>query len=303
MMPRIEPVDLAGRPFFAGVVKGCDIARPLAPDAIAAIHAGMDRFGVLVFHDQAIDDEQQLAFSRALGPLEQATGDIAAPEERRLGMELNDISNLDKHNRVLARDDRRRLFGLGNQLWHSDSSFKPVPAKYSILSARRIPLAGGNTEFADMRAAYDALDEAMKREIHDLVCLHSQLFSRGILGFTDFTGDEQAKWAPVRQRLVRRHPRTGRLSLYLSSHAGAIEGWPVPEARALLRDLTEHATQRPFVYAHVWRAHDLVMWDNRVTMHRARRYDASEVRDMRRTTLTNEVSSLEQAPDALALSS
>ena len=159
MIPRIEPVDLAGRPFFAGVVKGCDIAGPLAPDAIAAIHAGMDRFGVLVFRDQAIDDEQQLAFSRALGPLEQATGDIAAPEERRLGMELNDISNLDKHNRVLARDDRRRLFGLGNQLWHSDSSFKPVPAKYSILSARRIPSAGGNTEFADMRAAYDALDE------------------------------------------------------------------------------------------------------------------------------------------------
>ena len=300
MIPRIEPVDLAGRSFFAGVVSGCDIAWPLAPDAIAAIHAGMDRFGVLVFRDQAIDDEQQLAFSRALGPLEQATGDIAAPEERRLGMELNDISNLDKHNRVLARDDRRRLFGLGNQLWHSDSSFKPVPAKYSILSARRIPPAGGNTEFADMRAAYDALDEAMKREIHDLVCLHSQLFSRGILGFTDFTGDEQAKWAPVRQRLVRRHPRTGRLSLYLSSHAGAIEGWPVPEARALLRDLTEHATQRPFVYAHVWRAHDLVMWDNRVTMHRARRYDASEVRDMRRTTLTNEVSSLEQALEALA---
>jgi alpha-ketoglutarate-dependent 2,4-dichlorophenoxyacetate dioxygenase len=213
MIPRIEPVDLAGRSFFAGVVSGCDIAWPLAPDAIAAIHAGMDRFGVLVFRDQAIDDEQQLAFSRALGPLEQATGDIAAPEERRLGMELNDISNLDKHNRVLARDDRRRLFGLGNQLWHSDSSFKPVPAKYSILSARRIPPAGGNTEFADMRAAYDALDEAMKREIHDLVCLHSQLFSRGILGFTDFTGDEHAAASANRPALAlslepcRRHRR------------------------------------------------------------------------------------------------
>ena len=172
----IEPIDPAHRPFFAGVVTGCSLARPLSPADIAALHAGMDRFGVLVFHDQPIDDEQQLAFSRSLGPLEQATGDIAAPEDRRLSMDLNDISNLDKHNRVLARDDRRRLFGLGNRLWHSDSSFKPVPAKYSILSARRIPPQGGNTEFADMRAAYDALDDATKREIHDLVCLHSQLF-------------------------------------------------------------------------------------------------------------------------------
>jgi alpha-ketoglutarate-dependent 2,4-dichlorophenoxyacetate dioxygenase len=292
----IEPVDRTNRPFFAGVVSGCDVALTLSRDDIAALHAGMDRFGVLVFHDQQIDDDQQIAFSRSLGPLEQATGDIAAPEDRRLSMDLNDISNLDKHNRVLARDDRRRLFALGNRLWHSDSSFKQVPAKYSILSARQIPSTGGNTEFADMRAAYDALDHATKHEIHDLICLHSQLFSRSILGFTDFTDAEREKWAPVRQRLVRRHPSTGRLSLYLSSHAGAIEGWPVPEARALLRDLTEHATQRKFVYAQVWRPRDLVMWDNRVTMHRARRYNGTEVRDMRRTTLTNEISSLEQAP-------
>jgi len=298
----IEPIDPVGRPFFAGVVSGCDVGEPLSPADIAALHAGMDRFGVLVLHDQRLDDNEQIAFSRSLGPLEQATGDIvAAPEDRRLSMDVNDISNLDKDNRVLARDDRRRLFGLGNLLWHSDSSFKPVPAKYSILSARRIPPTGGNTEFADMRAAYDALDDATKREIHDLICSHSQLFSRDILGFTEFTDAEREKWAPVRQRLVRRHPSTGRLSLYLASHAGAIEGWPVPEARALLRDLTEHATQRRFVYAHVWRQHDLVMWDNRVTMHRARRYDPTEVRDMRRTTLTNEVSSLEQAPQPLAL--
>ncbi len=295
----IAPIDSVHRPFFAGVVSGCDTTQPLAPAEIAALHAGMDRFGVLVFREQRLDDAQQVAFSRSLGPLEEATGDIAAPEERRLGMELNDISNLDKHERVLARDDRRRLFGLGNQLWHSDSSFKEVPAKYSILSARRLPAAGGNTEFADMRAAYDALDEATKREIHDLVCLHSQIFSRGILGFTEFTEEERAKWTPVRQRLVRRHPATGRLSLYLSSHAGAIEGWPVPEARALLRDLTEHATQRAFVYVHVWQPHDLVMWDNRVAMHRARRYDHTAVRDLRRTTLTNEVSSLAQAPPPL----
>jgi alpha-ketoglutarate-dependent 2,4-dichlorophenoxyacetate dioxygenase len=296
----IKAIDPVSRPFFAGVVSGLDLARPISAEDVAAVHRGMDEFGVLVFHDQKIDDDQQLAFSRALGPLEQATGDIAAPHERRMSMDLNDISNLDKNNNVLARNDRRRLFSLGNQLWHSDSSFKAIPAKYSLLSARKIPPTGGNTEFADMRAAYDALDEETKREVHDLICLHSQIFSRGVLGFTDFTDEERVKWAPVRQRLVRRHPATGRLSLYLASHAGAIEGWPVPEARAFLRDLTEHATQRKFVYAHVWRPHDLVMWDNRVTMHRARRYDHTEVRDMRRTTLTNEVSSLEQAPPPLA---
>lgn len=292
----IDPVDATRLPFFAAEVSGLDLTRRLSEADIAAIHAGMNRFGVLVFHDQRLDDDSQVAFSRQLGPLEQATGDINAEQDRRMSLDLNDISNLDKHGELLPRDDRRRLFGLGNLLWHSDSSFKDVPAKYSLLSARVIPPSGGNTEFADMRAAWDALDEATQREVRELISAHSQVFSRGILGFDDFTDAERAKWAPVRQRLVRRHPATGRLSLYLSSHAGEIEGWPVPEARAYLRDLTEHATQRQFVYAHVWRQWDLVMWDNRVTMHRARRYDASQARDLRRTTLTNEVSSLEQAP-------
>jgi alpha-ketoglutarate-dependent 2,4-dichlorophenoxyacetate dioxygenase len=293
---QIKPIDPIHRPFFAGEVSGVDWRQVPSPEAAEAIHRGMDEFGVLVFRDQNVNDEQQVAFSRALGPLESATGDIAKPEQRRLSMDVNDISNVDKDNKVVARDDRRRLFGLGNQLWHSDSSFKEVPAKYSILSARIIPNQDGNTEFADMRAAYDSLDDKTKAEVHDLICRHSQIYSRGILGFTDFTDDERVKWAPVRQRLVRRHPRSGRLSLYLSSHAGEIEGWPVPEARAFLRDLNEHATQRKFVYAHVWRPHDIVMWDNRATMHRARRYDHTQVRDLHRTTLTNEVSTLEQAP-------
>ena len=292
----VRPIDPVGRHFFAGEVSGVDLTRPLSQENVTAVHAGMDQYGVLVFHDQPVDDEQQLAFCRSLGRLEPADGDIVAPENRRVRSEFNDISNLDHNNEVLAREDRRRLFRLGNELWHSDSSFKPVPALYSILSARRIPVSGGNTEFADMRAAYDALEEANKSEIHDLICLHSQIFSRAILGFTDFTDQERAKWAPVRQRLVRRHPSTGRLSIYLSAHAGAIEGFPVPEARALLRDLMEHGTQRKFVYSHVWRANDLVMWDNRTTMHRARRFDGTQVRDLRRLTLTNAVSSLEQAP-------
>ena len=293
MSLNIHPVDPAS-PTFIGEVSGIDLSRKLTDQEVNAIHAAMDHFGVLIFHDQHLDDEQQISFSRQLGMLEEATGDIMSVKDRRIGMALNDISNLDKNGELLPRDDRRRLFGLGNMLWHSDSSFKEVPAKYSMLSARKIPASGGNTEFADMRAAYDALDEETKAEVHDLICLHSQIYSRGVLGFDDFTDEERAKWAPVRQRLVRRHPSTGRLSLYLASHAGGIEGWPMPEARSFLRDLNEHATQRQFVYAHVWRPWDLVMWDNRVTMHRARRYDPTEVRDLRRTTLTNEVSSLVQ---------
>jgi alpha-ketoglutarate-dependent 2,4-dichlorophenoxyacetate dioxygenase len=291
----IHATDPVSRPFFAGEVSGIDLTRPLTHADAAAISGGMDQYGVLVFHDQHLTDETQLAFSRNFGALEQATGDIAQGHERRLSMDVNDISNLDKDSRVLARDDRRRLFGLGNRLWHSDSSFKAVPAKYSLLSARRIPTAGGNTEFADMRAAYDALDDETKAECEHLICEHSQLFSRAALGFTDFTEEERRKFAPVRQRLVRRHPVTGRKSLFLASHAGAILGWPVPEARAFLRDLTEHATQRRFVYAHVWRQWDLVMWDNRVTMHRARPFDNAEVRDMHRTTVACESSTMEQA--------
>lgn len=281
----IKPIDPATRAFFAGVVSGIDLTRRLSDEEVAAIHAGMDRFGMLVFHSQKLDDESQLAFSRQLGPLETATGDIAAPEDRRIGMDLNDISNLDKHGKVVARDDRRRLFGLGNQLWHSDSSFKEVPAKYSLLSARQIPPSGGNTEFADMRAAYDALDAATRAEVEDLVCEHSLIYSRQQLGFAEFLPDERVSMKPVLQRLVRTHPVTGRKSLYLSAHIGTIIGWPRPEAMAFARDLMEHATQPEFVYVHRWTKHDLVMWDNRTTMHRVRRFDdLAIVRDMRRTT-------------------
>jgi alpha-ketoglutarate-dependent 2,4-dichlorophenoxyacetate dioxygenase len=282
-------------PCFAAEVEGVDLRRPLSADDIAAIHAGMDTYAVLVFHDQTLDDEQQLAFTRSLGPLEHAIGtSLRAPDEYRLPTTFADVSNLDKDNQVFRRDDRRRLFAIGNRLWHSDSSFKAVPAKYSLLRAVSVPSRGGNTEYAYMPAAYDALDEETKREAEDLVCEHSQIFSRQQLGFTDFTDEERARFAPVRQRLVRTHPVTGRRSLYLSSHAGSIVGWPVPEARAFLRDLVEHATQRQFVYAHGWRVGDLVMWDNRQTMHRARPFPAHEPRDMRRTTLMGEAPTVAQ---------
>ena len=273
-------------PCFAAEVEGVDISRPLSREDIAAIHAGMDQYAVLVFHDQKVDDAQQLAFTQSLGQIEHAIGtSLRAADEYRLPTTFADVSNLDQHNRVFARDDRRRLFGLGNRLWHSDSSFKATPAKYSLLHALSVPSRGGNTEFAYMVAAYDTLDAETKVEVEDLVCEHSQIFSRQQLGFTDFTDEERARFAPVRQRLVRTHPVTGRKSLYLSSHAGSIVGWPVPEARAFLRDLVEHGTQRQFVYAHRWTVGDLVMWDNRQTMHRARPFPANEPRDMRRTTL------------------
>jgi alpha-ketoglutarate-dependent 2,4-dichlorophenoxyacetate dioxygenase len=206
----------------------------------------------------------------------------------RLPTTFADVSNLDGNHQPFGANDRRRLFAIGNRLWHSDSSFKTIPAKYSLLRAMSIPSRGGNTEFAHMGAAYEALDDETKALIEDLVCEHSQLYSRESIGFTEFTPEERERFKPVRQRLVRTLPRTGRKSIYLSSHAGKIVGWQLPEARLLLRDLTEHATQRQFVYSHPWQLHDLVMWDNRQTMHRARPFPADEPRDMRRTTLKGE---------------
>jgi alpha-ketoglutarate-dependent 2,4-dichlorophenoxyacetate dioxygenase len=276
-------------PCFAAEVEGLDLRKALSPEQAAAVHAAMDEYAVLVFHDQFLDDEEQLAFSRSLGELEHAMGtSLRAPDEYRLPTTFADVSNLDKDNNVFAREDRRRLFAIGNRLWHSDSSFKVVPAKYSLLHARSIPSKGGNTEFADMRAAYDALDDETRKEIEDLICEHSQIFSRQQIGFFDLTDEERVRFKPVRQRLVRTHPSTRRKSLYLASHAGSIVGWPVPEARCFLRDLTEHATQRQFVYAHRWTVGDLVMWDNRRTMHRARPFPVHEPRDMRRTTLAGD---------------
>ena len=282
-------------PVFVGEVTGVDIAKPLSSDEVKAIDDGMIRYAVLVFHDQKITDEQQMAFTLNFGALEDARGgNITKPEDRRLQVGMNDVSNLGKDGRPLERDSRVQLFNLGNMLWHSDSSFRPVPAKYSLLSARVLNPVGGNTEYADMRSAYDALDENTKAQIEDLICQHSLMYSRGSLGMLDYSDEEKAMFRPVRQRLVRTHPVTRRKSLYLSSHAGAIEGMPTPEARILLRDLTEHATQPAFVYVHRWRPWDFVMWDNRRTMHRVRRYDQSQPRDMRRTTLAGDGPTIEQ---------
>ncbi len=287
-----EPIQ----PAIGARVSGVDLTKPLTPDEAAQIEAAMDRYAILVFPGQKITDEQQKAFSVNFGPLENARGgNVTKAEDKRLAEGLNDVSNLGKDGRPLPTDSRQHLFNIGNMLWHSDSSFRAVPAKYSILTARIVNPVGGNTEFASMRAAYEALDEATKVEIKDLVCEHSLMYSRGALGFLDFTDDEKRMFNPVRQRLVRSHPSTGAKSLYLSSHAGAIVGMEMPAARILIRDLSEHATSPQFIYAHKWQTGDLVMWDNQQTMHRVRRYDSSIPRDMRRTTVAGSAMTVEQA--------
>ena len=296
----IRPLTQSG---FAGEVSGIDLTRPLDREQVTAIDEAMDQHGVLIFHDQHFDDASQMAFSHYFGALEVSSGaEMSKPGDRRLPqMEMADISNLDRDGRLRAASDRMRLTALGNRLWHSDASFRAVPAKYSLLSARYVPGTGGNTEFADMRAAYDSLDEATKAEIEDLVTEHSNAYSREQIGFlkADYGKENQPKLKPVRHRLVRHDQRTGRKSLYLSAHIGTIVGWPVPEARMLIRDLIEHATQRQFVHAHLWRQWDLVIWDNRTTMHRARRYnDLTDVRDMRRTTIRGDGVTVAQVQEA-----
>jgi len=284
-------------PTFVGEVSGVDITKPLTRDEVDAIEAGMHEYSVLVFHDQPLTDEQQVEFTRNFGELEVTlAGQLAKPEDRRFQqLELGDISNLDAGENLRARDDSRRMYALANRLWHSDASFRAVGAGYTLLHARVIPSKGGNTEFADMRAAYEALSDEQKAEVDALVCEHSIVFSREQIGLEVKSDQHSDKLKPVPHKLVLTDSVNGRKSLYLSSHIGSIIGWPVPEARAFIRDLSEHATQRQFVYSHEWRVGDMVMWDNRTVMHRARAFrDLKEKRDLRRTSLKGV--GLEMAP-------
>jgi len=281
-------------PLFVGEVSGVDLRQPVDAATVKEIEAAADKYAVLVFHGQTVTDEQQIAFSAQLGPLETTIHALRKGDTLRLSSHIADVSNLDQNAKVLEANDRRRMNGLGNRLWHTDSSFKRTPAKYSLLSARSIPGEGGETEFTDLRAAYDALPEKTKRQIDGLIAEHCIMWSRATIGFTDYTQAERDALPPVPQRLVRYHPGSGRKSLYLASHAQAIQGMPVPEARVLLMDLMEHATQRQFVHTHQWQLGDIVMWDNRCTMHRARPFDMSVPRDMHRTTVADYAPSVEQ---------
>ena len=285
-------------PVFVGEVSDVDLRKPLSTEDVRIIDEGMAKFGVLIFHGQNITDEQQTAFSRNFGELELPgkISNVTKSEDRRLGPEMADVSNLDKNHTPLGRDARTRMFNLGNRLWHSDSSYKVIPAKYSLLSGRVVTEEGGETQFADMRAAYDALDYKTKDLIEEMVCEHALIYSRGTLGCDQLSEEELKNFTPVFQSLVRTNVDSGRKSIYLSAHIGRIIGAPRPEGLSLIRALTEEATRPEFVYEHKWQQYDLVIWDNRSTMHRARAFDdVNEIRDMRRTTIAGEAPTGTQA--------
>jgi alpha-ketoglutarate-dependent 2,4-dichlorophenoxyacetate dioxygenase len=295
MAIEIRPVN----PGFVAEIGGIDLSRSVDQATVDAIWEAINRYAVPVFHDQHLDDAQLRDFAANFGALEIGRAAARGGRRRLAHPEIGDISNLDEYGRLRQRDDGRRLDSLGNRLWHTDASYMPVPVVLGMLHAVAVPpasaLGGGETEFADMRAAYDALSEAMKAAIDGLVAEHDVFWSRGQIGFTEFPPGEREQYPPSRQRLVRRHPGSQRKTLYLSAHASHIVSWPIPEGHLLLLDLNTHATQPEFVYSHKWQVGDLVIWDNRCTMHRGRPHDDSYPRDLRRATTLDVGSTLDEA--------
>jgi alpha-ketoglutarate-dependent 2,4-dichlorophenoxyacetate dioxygenase len=285
-------------PLFAAEASGVDLSGPIDVEIIDAIWRAIDDYAVVVFRGQRLDDTQLRDFAALFGPLEIGRAAAYAKKRRLRHPEIGDISNLDEDGRLRDAFDRRRLDMLGNRLWHTDASYMPVPVVLGMLFAVAVPpatpLGAGETEFADMRAAYDALPDDLKASIDDLIVEHDIFWSRGQIGFTEFPQGEREQYPPSPQRLVRLHPGSHRKTLYLSAHASHVVGWPVADGRLLLWDLTAHATQRAFVYSHSWRVGDLVIWDNRCTMHRGRPHDEAQPRDLRRATTLDTASTLEQ---------
>ena len=286
-------------PGFAAEMSGLDLSQKLGDNMIAEIWRAIDEYAVVVFHDQKLSDQQLHDFAARFGPLEIGRS-AARPGPRRLAIpQIGDISNLDENSHVRALDDRRRLDSLGNRLWHTDASYMPVPVVLGMLHAVTLPppspFGNGETEFADMRAAYDALPDDTKAALQDLIVMHDVFWSRGQIGFTEFPAGEREQYPPSPQRLVRTHPRSKRKTLYLSAHASHVEGWPVADGRLLLADLNAHATQKQFVYSHTWKVGDVVIWDNRCTMHRGRPHDELKARDLRRATTLETASTLDEA--------
>lgn len=281
-------------PLFGAEIVGIDTGAPMSDATFAEIRAAFEEHSLLVFRDQSLDDETQVAFSRRFGPLE--TTVKANPAG---GSYFARQSNLDiRTGGVIPPEDRRMIYQKGNYLWHTDSSFKRVPALCSLLSGRIVPADGGDTEFAAMRAAYAALPEATRRRIDGLVAEHSFAYSRGLIDPTVLSDEEKAEAPPVRQALVRTNPVNGRKSLYIGAHASHIVGWPDEEGRALLKELTGFATQKRFCHAHKWRERDLVVWDNRCLLHRATPYDGvRHQRLMPRTTVAGDAPTASQPGD------
>jgi len=283
-------------PDFAAEVGDIDLARPLAADALAAVKEAFARYAVLVFPGQRLSQDQHLEFARCFGPLETSIATYRKDAKLRVRPDLADVSNLSEGDEVWEPASRTRMFSLGNRIWHTDSSFKHCPAYASLLYARSVPPIGGHTEFADMRAAYDALADDMKQKLAGLIAEHSIFHSRARLGFSDFSDEEREAMPPVPQAMVRRIPESGRLSLYLASHAGRVFGLGEREGRELIDALIAHATQRQFVYIHRWRVNDLVMWDDRCTMHRGTDFDDLRWRrDFQRATVADVANTCVQA--------
>jgi alpha-ketoglutarate-dependent 2,4-dichlorophenoxyacetate dioxygenase len=281
-------------PDFVGFVSDINLKEILSESLIKELDTAVNKYAVLIFKDQNITDDEQVRFTEYFGKIEASgkTSNITKDKDRRLSSDLADVSNLDKDNKPFTLNDPRRIFNLGNRLWHTDSSFKPVPAKYSLLSGRNVSKEGGNTEFADMRSVYDNLDAKTKNKIEKMICEHSLIYSRQRLGFDmvrELSPDEIKNFKPVEQPLVRNNKLTNRKTVFLSSHIGKIKGWTRPDSMCFIDDLIEYATKEKFLYVHKWMQNDLVIWDNRQTMHRARAFDdLTEYRDMRRTTVLGE---------------
>ena len=280
---------------FGAEIGDVDLSKPLSDDDRAEIETAFNRYSVVIFPDQHLSTDQHLDFARYFGPLETTIHATRSDAKLRVRAEIADVSNLSVGDEIWGKESRKRMFEMGNRMWHTDSSFRRLPAKASLLYSRSIPPVGGQTEFADMRAAYDALTDEMKQRLRGLVAEHAIMYSRKKLGFTDFSDEENQTLPPVPQVLVRKHAGSGRMGLYLASHAGRILGMKEEEGQALLKELIEHATQRQFVYSHRWRLHDLVMWDNRCTMHRGKGYDDLRwPRDMQRATVSDVAPTCEQ---------
>jgi alpha-ketoglutarate-dependent 2,4-dichlorophenoxyacetate dioxygenase len=286
---------------FAAEIGDVDLSRPLDSADLAAIKQAFRDYAVLIFPDQELTDEQHVDFSRHFGPLETTIATLNTKTKLRIPDKLADVSNLDYQSVIWGEKSRTRRLQLANRLWHTDSSFKYLPARASLLYARTIPPIGGRTEFADLRAAYDTLDDGLKRRLEGLVAEHALAFSRARIGFTDFTDAERKNLPPVPQVMSRTIPENGRKTLYIASHIGHIVGMPDDEARALVDRLIAHATQRQFVYSHRWHVHDLVMWDDRCTMHRGTDFDDLRwIRDVRRATVSDVANTCEQQGIAVA---
>ena len=272
-------------PSFVAEAGGIDISGPLSDTDVKQINAAMNQYAVLVWRGQPLTGQQQLAFAQSFGPLDIGLKKVFKRAERLEDERLLDISNVDAQGQVGRRDSPKNLSNFANQLWHSDSSFQQPRAAYSMLHALVLPSWGGTTEFADLRAAWDALPPKLQQEVEPLSAEHYALHTRILLGDEAYTDEQKKLIPPAVWPLVHTHPGSNRKVLFVGVHAREVIGWPTAEGRIFLSDLLEHATQREFVHSHQWQVGDTVMWDNRCTLHRGRRYDLSERRELRRTTI------------------